>query len=250
MAKVCCSIVAGVRRKQTFLGVVDLWDAGAERTSARNRLDLVTGSGTCPVLSPIQKDGPALIFTQFPRRFSSRAPRMTVKYTCAAVGLYLSLNDMALRGSLTQKRCHAHLDAHGHAFSSCFSAIGSGATASSRSCVLFLQEEAVHGSLNAAQDQLLSSRSPPSAPASPRDDLKALFKSLWIGILARPCLKPSSATFASAKYPAGGGRSTFQGRLIAARSGLVFLLHRIQSWTLESWTQVWFRKLSIPSFSV
>jgi hypothetical protein len=105
VAEVCCSIVAGGRWTQTFLGVVDLWEVGAEadlRTSAvdwgvleawkavekeTSYADLVTGSGTCPVLSPIQKDGPldsraaSLLSTnQFPRRFSSRALRMTVKF--------------------------------------------------------------------------------------------------------------------------------------------------------------------------
>ena len=72
VAEVYCSIVAGVRWKQTFLGVVDLWEVGAEadlRTSAvdwgvleawkaveeeeTSYADLVTGSGTWPVLSPI-----------------------------------------------------------------------------------------------------------------------------------------------------------------------------------------------------
>ena len=73
MAAVCCSIVAGVRWKQTFLGVEDLWEVGVEaglQTSAvelgvlsawraveegTSYADLVTRSGTCPVLSPIQK---------------------------------------------------------------------------------------------------------------------------------------------------------------------------------------------------
>lgn len=76
VAKVCCSIVAGVRRKQTFLGVVDLWGAGAER-----RLDLVTGSGTCAVLSPIQKDGPRVhLHSSFHVVSLAVAPCMTVKF--------------------------------------------------------------------------------------------------------------------------------------------------------------------------
>jgi hypothetical protein len=67
VAEVCCSIVAGARWRKTFRAVVGLWEVGAGgdlRRSGRDwgvlevwrsvdetsYADLVTESGTCPVI--------------------------------------------------------------------------------------------------------------------------------------------------------------------------------------------------------
>jgi hypothetical protein len=99
-----------------------------------------------------------------------------------------------------------------HAFSSCFpQAVG--ALRRPRDHVLLLRREEVYGLVHTWA--LAPLNCGPRASCSPltplyffkrqRTSRKLQLKALWYRIPARPCLQSSTATFASATYPAGGG---------------------------------------------